>query len=110
MSDRCCTRWLATLALILSAPSAWSQGAPADPVAGRNLAATCANCHGTNGQARGDVRALAGVPAQELVAALSAYKSGSRPGTIMNQIAKGYSDEQLRLIADHFAAQQPAKR
>jgi len=77
---------------------------------GRNLAATCANCHGTNGQARGDtVKPLAGVSADKIVAALNDYKSGAQPATIMHQIAKGYSDAQIQLIAAHFAA-QPARR
>jgi len=77
-----------------------------DPNLARNLAATCANCHGTNGQARGDMKPLAGVPADKLVAMLADYKSGAQPATIMHQIAKGYSDEQLRLIAGYFAAQK----
>jgi len=73
---------------------------------GRNLAATCANCHGTNGQARGDtVAALAGMPAERLVTTFNAYKTGALPATIMHQIAKGYTDEQVRAIASYFAAQ-----
>jgi len=77
---------------------------------GRNLAATCANCHGTNGQVRGDtVKPLAGVSADKIVAAINDFKSGAQPATIMHQIAKGYSDDQIKLIARHFAA-QPAKK
>jgi cytochrome c553 len=76
---------------------------------GRNLAATCANCHGTNGQARGDtVKPLAGVSADKIVAAINDFKSGAQPATIMHQIAKGYTDAQIKLIAGFFAA-QPAK-
>jgi cytochrome c553 len=74
----------------------------------RSLAATCANCHGTNGQARGDVPALAGQPAAKIVAMLADYKSDRLPATIMHQIAKGYTDDQIRLIAGYFAAQKPA--
>ena len=70
----------------------------------RNLAATCANCHGTNGQARSDMKPLAGVSSEKIVAMLADFKSGAQPATIMHQIAKGYSDEQLDLIATHFAA------
>jgi len=77
---------------------------------GRNLAASCANCHGTNGQAKGDtVKPLAGVAAQKILAALADYKSGAQPATIMHQIAKGYTEDQLKLIAAFFAA-QPAKQ
>jgi sulfide dehydrogenase cytochrome subunit len=73
----------------------------------RNLAATCANCHGTNGQARGDMKPLAGVSAEKIVAMLADFKSGAQPATIMHQISKGYTDEQIKLIAS-FLAMQPA--
>ena len=73
----------------------------------RNLAATCANCHGTNGQARGAMKALAGVPADKLVAMMADYRAGNQPATIMHQISKGYTEEQIKLIAGYFAAQKP---
>ncbi len=75
----------------------------------RNLAATCANCHGTNGQARGDMKPLAGVSAEKIVAMLADFKSGAQPATIMHQISKGYSDEQIKLIAGFLAAQPAGK-
>jgi len=89
----------------LAAPACMAQ----DAHLARNLAATCANCHGTNGNARGDMQPLAGVAAGKIVAALADYKSGNQPATIMHQIAKGYTDEQIKLVAAYFAAQQPRK-
>jgi cytochrome subunit of sulfide dehydrogenase len=71
----------------------------------RNLAATCANCHGTNGQARGDMKPLAGLTAEKIIAMLNDYRNGNQPATIMHQIAKGYTDAQIKLIAGYFAAQ-----
>lgn len=102
-------RPLAVAALALA--SSWA-GAQTDVNLARNLAATCANCHGTNGQVRGsDVKGLAGVPAANIVALMTAYKAGSIQGaTIMHQISKGYTDEQIKLIAEYFAAQKPAAR
>jgi cytochrome subunit of sulfide dehydrogenase len=73
----------------------------------RNLAATCANCHGTNGNARGEMKPLAGVPAEKIIAMMADFKSGNLPATIMHQISKGYTDEQIKLIAGYFAAQKP---
>ncbi len=96
---------LVAWALCLAAPLALAQ----DAHLARNLAATCANCHGTNGNARGDMKPLAGVAAGRIVAAVADYKSGALPATIMHQIAKGYTDEQIRLIAGYFAAQPAAK-
>ena len=75
----------------------------------RNLAATCANCHGTNGNARGDMKPLAGLSADKIIALVADYKSGAQPATIMHQIAKGYTDDQIKLVAGYFAAHQPKK-
>ena len=97
--------WAAFAALSLAAPFAWAQ----DANLARNLAATCASCHGTNGNSRGEVKALAGVPADSIVAAFSAYKAGTLPATVMHQIAKGYTDEQIKLIAGYLAAQRPGQ-
>ncbi len=95
--------------LVVTASSLASSLASAqDANLGRNLAATCANCHGTNGQARGDSKPLAGVSAEKIMAAIADFKSGAQPATIMHQISKGYTDEQIKLIATYFAA-QPAK-
>ena len=72
----------------------------------RSLAATCANCHGTNGKAveGSAVVTLAGLPKDYIVAQMKAYKEGTRPATIMHQLAKGYSDAQIEQIATYFAA------
>lgn len=75
----------------------------------QSLAATCANCHGTQGRALNDAAlpGLAGQRADYLAAQMLAFRNGTREATIMHQIAKGYSEEQIRLLADYFAAQQP---
>jgi cytochrome subunit of sulfide dehydrogenase len=73
-----------------------------------SLAATCANCHGTEGRAvpGSRVPALAGLDSAYLVAQLNAFKSGARPATVMQQIAKGFSDAQIATLASYFAAQK----
>lgn len=74
----------------------------------KSLAATCANCHGTNGKATegSAVVSLAGVPQDYIVTQMKAFKSGARPATIMHQLSKGYSDAQIEQIAAYFAAQK----
>ncbi len=108
-------KWQAPLCtlMLIAAAALPAQAQPAaqtpDPHLARNLAATCANCHGTNGQARGEMASLAGRPAAATVALMGAFKAGQVPAaTIMHQIAKGYTDEQIRLIAGYLAAQKPA--
>jgi sulfide dehydrogenase cytochrome subunit len=80
----------------------------ADPNLGRNLAATCANCHGTDGNSAGVMPALAGMPKSKLLGTMGEFRSGAKPATIMHQISKGYTDVQLELIADYFASRAPA--
>ena len=79
-----------------------------DPNLGRNLAATCANCHGTDGRAvpAAGMPPLAGMAKESIVQRFREYRSGTRPATVMHQIAKGYTDAQLELIAAHLAAQK----
>jgi cytochrome c553 len=75
------------------------------------LAATCAACHGTAGATKGStLPPLAGQSQQALSASLHAFKTGKREATIMTQLAKGYTDEQIEQLAAYFAAQkEPAK-
>lgn len=77
-----------------------------DPNLARNLAATCANCHGTNGKSAGGMESLAGEPKEKLLQKLADFRSGDKPASIMHQITKGYTDAQLDLIAAYFAAQK----
>jgi len=98
---------VAALAAAIVAGTAAAQAE--DPNLARNLAATCANCHGTNGVSQGGIESLAGAGKDDLIRKLREYKAGTRPGTIMPQLAKGYTDAQIELLGGWFAAQKPAK-
>jgi cytochrome c553 len=82
---------------------------PDDTRAGRYLAANCANCHGTTGNAQGSMPSLAGQQKAYIVEQMKAFRDGKRPATIMHQLAKGYTDQQLELIADYYSRQKPAR-
>jgi cytochrome c553 len=94
---------LAATALVLPAAA---QDAGALRV--KALAATCANCHGTQGRAvdGAAVPGLAGMPAAYMVEQVKAFRSGTRPATVMHQLAKGYSDLQIEQVSAYFAAQK----
>jgi len=77
-----------------------------DPVLGRNLAAACANCHGTGGASRGTMPSLAGRDRAEIARLMREFRSGQRPATVMHQIAKGYSDDQVEAIAAYLSVQK----
>lgn len=100
------TRVTSSVLFTLASSVALAQSAvPVDKHLGRNLAANCANCHGTNGKSVAEVPSLAGVPAALTVQKMKDYRDGKLPATIMHQLAKGYTDEQIALIADYFAKQ-----
>jgi sulfide dehydrogenase cytochrome subunit len=93
------------LAVVFALPlTAAAQGT--DPNLSRNLAATCSGCHNITGHAVTGMPPLAGQAKEALLRALKDYKDGKRPATVMHQLAKGYTDEQLELIAAYFAAQK----
>ena len=72
---------------------------------GRNLAAACAICHGTDGRAvTKDVMPLAGLPREHIAQQMRAFRDGQRPATVMHQIAKGYTDAQIDVLAAWFSA------
>jgi len=100
---------LGVAALSLTAVPAVRAAPEDDALRLRALAATCAQCHGTDGRVvpGAIVPPLAGRPAASLVQRLMAFKAGSAPSTVMGQLAKGYSDEQIRRLADYFAAVPP---
>jgi sulfide dehydrogenase cytochrome subunit len=79
----------------------------AETPSGEMLGNTCAGCHGTNGNSVGPATpSIAGIDQEVFMDAMMAYKDGSRPATIMGRIAKGYSEEEFKLMGDFFAGQK----
>jgi len=89
----------ASLAVLALAPQA-----VADMERGALLTSSCFACHSIDGT--GNMPNLVGYPRDLMVSQMQAFKDGSRPGTIMNRLAKGYSDEEIVKMADHFATIQ----
>lgn len=104
MKTACC------LVLLALARLAAAQDAP-QALYTRALAANCAACHGTDGHPLPGthVPALAGKSRALLLQRLHAFRDGSRHATVMQQIAKGYSEAQLAQLAGYFAAQPKAR-
>lgn len=95
----------ALLALAGLSVSGWAQ-AQVDPLHVRSWAASCSACHGTEGRAQPGMEVLAGANKDDMVKKMLDFKAGRKPATIMHQLSKGYSDEQIVAIAGYFAAQK----
>ena len=94
-------------ALLATALAVLPLAATAQESAARSLAASCAACHGSDGRSvTAEVVALAGLPKQHIVSQMKAFRDGTRPATVMHQLAKGYTDAQVDLLAAYFAAQR----
>jgi len=98
----------ATLVVALAASGLAHAQTASQTLHTRALAATCANCHGTDGRAaEGDGSiALRGLGKDYIAAQLVAFRDGKRPATVMHQLAKGYTPEQIEQLAAYFAAQK----
>jgi len=100
-------RVVAFLILFASASvTAAAQDRPSDPA--RAIAASCASCHGTHGAGTGGMASLAGRSKEEIIARMQEFKTGKRSGTLMPQLAAGYTDAQIVQLSRWFAAQKPA--
>lgn len=91
-----------SLAVALLAGTAFA----GDEHPGRYLAANCTGCHGTQGRSEGGMPSLAGLDRSYLLNAMSEFRSGGRAATVMHQHAKGYTVEQVELMADYFSSQR----
>ena len=104
-------RRAATLMLAWLLASEGVLGQAADPLQVRGWAAACTGCHGSDGRTGSAMDSamlpLAGAPREPMLAQLLDFKSGRQPATVMQQLTRGYDDEQLRAIADHFSSQPP---
>jgi len=69
-------------------------------------AASCSGCHSAGPTAGSSVSRLHGRDAGAIVTAMAGFRDGALPATVMNRIAKGFSDDELRAIAAWLAAQK----
>jgi cytochrome c553 len=86
--------------------SAFAAGAAAAPVVPPPGAASCTGCHAPSANVETNVPRIAGLGAAEIVAAMEAFRSGQKPATVMDRIAKGFSEAEVGAIAEWFGKQQ----
>jgi sulfide dehydrogenase cytochrome subunit len=98
--------YIGIMTAVISIPVSAQDGKDSDMRDGRLLAAACAACHGTDGQSQEVMPKLAGMQRDYLVEQMQAFRSGTRKATVMHQLSRGYSEQQIRLLADYFASRE----
>ena len=95
---------LINTSMALAALCSVGQAMAASPAPTPYFVANCANCHGTDGKSVTPIMPkLAGQDREFVLETLRAYKAGTRSGTIMSQLSKGYTDEEFVQLADYFS-------
>ena len=77
--------------------------ASAEPPAG---AASCSGCHPSSARGPSPVARLVGRDRTEIVKAMQEFRSGERSATVMDRIAKGFTDAEIQAIAAWYAEQK----
>ena len=95
-------RW-ALAAAIGCASIAAAGVAPAEPPAG---AAACSGCHPASARVTSPVLRLAGLDQARIVRAMEDFRSGKRAATVMDRIARGFTDDEIQAIAAWYASQR----
>lgn len=78
--------------------------APAQGLSGEGLADACTSCHGIGGRSRGYIPSIAGVNKAILLRQLRAFRAQTAEATVMNRIARAYTDPELEALADYFSS------
>jgi sulfide dehydrogenase cytochrome subunit len=73
---------------------------------GEMLSASCAGCHGTDGHSPGAIPDISDKSADYIRASLEEFRSGRRESPVMGRHSKGYTDEEIQLIANYFDQQK----
>lgn len=67
------------------------------------MANTCFSCHGTDGRSAGAMPSIAGKSPGYIASVLKDFRSDKRPSTVMNRIAKGFTDSEIDSLATYFS-------
>ena len=95
-------RIVAAMAVAMLAAKVPAKAASAPPPG----AASCSGCHGLRDNASSALPGIYGRDPQDIATAMAAFRDGTRPATVMNRIAKGFSEDEIRAIAAWLATQK----
>ena len=90
---------LASTAIAASLVVAFATSAAAQNANPQLLSLSCSGCHGPGGKSPGAIPAISGRTSQDLADVLRQFRADQRPATVMNRIAKGYTDGEIDALA-----------
>jgi cytochrome c553 len=91
------------LALLFALAMPLAEAASPTPPLG---ASSCSGCHSTSKSVDTPVPRLVGRSPAEIEMAMRAFRTGQKQGSVMDRIAKGFSDEEIKAIAAWYGAQK----
>ena len=97
---------IGTAIVLVSTGFAWAQPATIPSAAPPPGASSCSGCHPARSGVETSVPQLQGRKAAEVVEMMQAFRSGQRPSTVMDRIAKGFSDTETQAIAAWYESQR----
>ena len=97
--------------LLAALPLMLSSAALADVAKGGALSASCAHCHGTDGNSSaGQYPNLAGQTKEYIYRQIKAFKEGQRSNSQMSPMVGILNDEDMHHLADYYNFQSPARK
>ena len=108
-----CKRIGLTLCILLPQPALTAEentSSHTQVIHTRTLAASCAACHGTNGNSHSTTPVLAGLDATYFSEQMLAFKNRTRSSTVMHHHAKGLNTEEIEQLSHYFAEQKRSSR
>ena len=98
--------WIGSLIGPLAAAAALAVGSIASAADAPPGASSCSGCHPASASVGTPVPRLNGRDAAQITTAMTEFRTGKRPATVMDRIAKGFTDDETKAIAAYFAAQK----
>ena len=90
---------LIVIAAMIASVTGARAASPEAPLA----ALSCSGCHPASSNVQTPVPRLEGRKAAEIIEQMQAFREGKRESTVMDRIAKGFSDPEIETIAAWYA-------
>lgn len=87
--------------VLAAAVLAPSPGLAVDP---QVLAASCSGCHPNSGKLNTAIPRIRGLPEAVIVESMRAFRTGQRPATVMDRIAKGFTEDEIKQLAAYLSS------